>query len=426
MSSLDRVPGVPTRVKGLQWNPRRMPPLPQPRQAEGLAGASLLREGDPAQGYLLWRTLRSVLLWAQAPAAQRAELFAEGAYEARVAEVRRLVEAEEEAEASLLQLSELLRDPVGVRAEAVAAHCAHLAGWARERGWSATALEYTQAAAQACPLDGYFSLQAGQAARDAGDHALAEAWLQRAIVVSRRGRGWETYVQAHLAMGETLLHRGRLPAARRQLQRALHRAARHALRAECGRALHDLFLVETRSGDGEQAREYAAQALGYYGAGHPELSPLAFDVARAWMEAGRFASALPVLRALRGRMPRRFQAPLQGSLARAAGIEGAAADYDEALDHLFRLSVEEVPVGAWLDAARGAASLNRTALARSLAERAREAGRGAGEEREAVEALVARLHGRGAPARDDAGPVGAHERALAAELIASLRVTAAG
>jgi hypothetical protein len=154
--------------------------------------------------------------------------------------------------------------------------------------------------------------------------------------------------------------RGAFPNARKNLQKALRAAERRGLREPQGMAAHDLFTVEAECNNVEDAQEYAGRALRAYGAGHPDLPSLAYDVAFYWTLQGRFADALPVFQAAVPRMPSMHRAYGQAGLARAAGALGDEATYEAAWRVIWSLDNDTAgKADALVEAARGAASLGR-------------------------------------------------------------------
>ncbi|CAN5257026.1 hypothetical protein BH23GEM4_BH23GEM4_04590 [soil metagenome] len=74
---------APERRRERRW--RALPPIPA--GWESLSGLGVLEEVQGELGGLLWRSLRTVLLWSQVPARERAGLFPQGTEEARLADL---------------------------------------------------------------------------------------------------------------------------------------------------------------------------------------------------------------------------------------------------------------------------------------------------------------------------------------------------
>ena len=334
----------------------RVPP-PVVRGPEPLEGMGVLEEVSGEIGGLLWRSLRTVTLWAAVPPADRAELFVRGAEERRLAELL-AIGPEAALEEPLTVLAGVLGRPARVRADLVGVACSRIAHWARARGALATELDFAQAAALACPGDPRLALTVGRAARDRADYARAESWLSRSIALARQIGDWDAYARAYIALGKMFVARGALPNARKHLQKALRAAERRSLREPLGMALHDLFTVEAECQNVEQAQEYAARALRAYGTQHYLLPSLAYDVAFFWVLQGRFADALPVLRAVVPKMAEEHRQQGLGGLARAAGAMGDEPALHAASTEIWNMQDDAAgKADALVELARGAASL---------------------------------------------------------------------
>lgn len=319
----------------------------------------VLEEIRGETGGLLWRSLRTVTLWAAVAPSDRADLFAPGAEEQRLADLL-AISPEPALEEPLALLAGLLGRPEAARADLVALACTRIAQWANVRGARATELEFAQAAAASCPGDPRLALAVGRAARDRAEYPRAETWLHRTIALARQVGDWDSYSRAYIALGKMFVARGAFPNARKNLQKALRAADRRGLREPQGMAAHDLFTVEAECSNVTEAQEYAARALRAYGPSHATVPSLAHDVARFWLENGDFAHALPVLRAAVPRMRTTHQPYGQGGLARAAGSVGDEVTFDAAWRMIWALADEIAgKADALVEAARGAASLGR-------------------------------------------------------------------
>jgi tetratricopeptide (TPR) repeat protein len=330
----------------------------------------VLEEIRGETGGLLWRSLRTVTLWAAVAPSDRADLFAPGAEEQRLADLL-AISPEPALEEPLALLAGLLGRPEAARADLVALACTRIAQWANVRGARATELEFAQAAAASCPGDPRLALAVGRAARDRAEYARAETWLHRTIALARQVGDWDSYSRAYIALGKMFVARGAFPNARKNLQKALRAAERRGLRNPQGMALHDLFTVEAECHNAEVAQEYAGRALRAYGPGHNLLPSLAHDVARFWLENGHFADALPVLRAAVPRMEAVHQPYGQAGLARAAGAIGDEATFEGAWRVIWSLTDNTIgKADGLIGAAYGAASLGRWAQAEQAGEAA--------------------------------------------------------
>jgi tetratricopeptide (TPR) repeat protein len=366
--------------------PRRaLPPLSTIPTTDGrdIAGAVVLHENEGELGYLLWLTLRSVLLWSETPRAERSDLFVEGAGETRRA--RMLAAGVPDVLASpLSRLARLLEVPAQAEPYEVARACERIAGWASDERHVGTALEFVQAAAHSCPADPRLSLMAGRMARELALHACAQAWLHRTILLARPQKDWIHYARAYLSLGALMRQRGAYPAARRFLLRANRHAERRGLREISGMALHDLFVLETEAGREEPAEGYAIAAFEAYGPGHPLLVNLTYDVGFFWLLRGVFGPALALFEALLPRVEPRFRPHIYGGMARAAGAIQDVPAFSAA-----RAALAGVPAGAgvaeaWNDVAQGALSLGRWRDAYNAASRALALASARGEARQCL------------------------------------------
>jgi tetratricopeptide (TPR) repeat protein len=268
-----------------------VPTAPLTRRGSGAEGAEILQEVPGELGVLLWGTLRDVMLYLGAPAAERGGLFPADAGEARRAEIGRCG-ADPALWAPLLVVAEMMEGPGEASRARVAHACRAVARWAEGES-PATRLAFSQAAALARPGDPRLALATARLARDAADHARAETWFRRAVKLAR-GRDWESYGWAFVGLG-VLYHRsGNAPAARAVVGRALRTARRRRMRGLAGAAHHELFVFALQAHRVDEAYAHAEAAIQAYGPAHPRLPALAHDVGCFWSEQGYFARALPV------------------------------------------------------------------------------------------------------------------------------------
>lgn len=321
---------------------------------------------------LVWKSLRSVMLWASASPREHAELFAPGAEQRRITEIM-VTDLDSALVGPLRTFAQILGNPLGVRREAVALACRQVAQWAHTSGYTATTLAFTQAAAMVCPADAELAHEVGRLARANGEMARAESWHRRAIMLGRQTGAWEPYARSYVSLGNIAGHRGNFPQARRCQIKAYRAARRHALGEVMAMALHDLFLIALEFDEAVAAQRYARQAFRAYGPTHNRIPYLAHDLAVLWIREGQFGQAMPVLQAL---LPR-FAAPdeqllVQANIARAAGGLNRVDIFEEswsAADNLMILpQVGSRKAQALLNMARGATGL-------SLWERAERAAR---------------------------------------------------
>jgi tetratricopeptide (TPR) repeat protein len=365
----------PPRKTRRRW---RVPPA-LTHGPEALESAGILDEFPDALGVLFWQTIRDVNLWAAAPEEEREELFSPKAARLRAQQLRS-TRHEPPLATPLATLAQLLDEPARFSADKVSFACEGVAVWAEERGQLATALEFAQGAAVASPRDAAFSLDVAKIARSRAEHARAETWFRRTIGLARQSGDWVSYAQAFLGLGVLYIRRGNFPQARRFLIRSLRAAKRHSLRDVQGSAYHDLFVVATETGRAEEAEHYARLAVQTYEKRNPYLPMLAHDVAYFWMTQGRFARALPVLRALEPhfRKPAMRLIVLSG-IARAAGALRDRDAFEQAWEAARPLAdtpeTEDRAASSLMELARGAASIGEWKRAEEAAGQAVERAR---------------------------------------------------
>lgn len=304
------------KAKKRRW--RIPPPLLKDRDAPGPEGLYVLEDFPDERGMVLWKSLRSTLLWADVESGNRKELFPKELAATRTKEVEsRIPKGQADLRRDLLALVTVLKDPSGAKADPIGAACHRIGEWAAEQGATQSAIEFYQAASLACPDDSDYALAVATAAREAGQFARAEAWYHRAIGLSRQGDDWDTYIRAYMAHGRMLAERGALPAAERSFVKAQRRASRQGLREEEAVAYHELFRLALENGDFDDAIYRADRAARAYGPRHPDLPALARDVAVAWMERGEPGRAVPVLKAALEKVAAEDRPALVSALARA-------------------------------------------------------------------------------------------------------------
>jgi tetratricopeptide (TPR) repeat protein len=304
-----------------------VPTVPLTRRGSGAEGAEILQEIPGELGVLLWATLRDVMLYLGAPAAERGGLFPADAGEGRRAEIRGCG-ADPALWAPLLVVAEMMDAPEEASRARVAHACRAVARWAEGEA-PATRLAFSQAAALARPGDPRLALATARLARDAADHARAETWFRRAVKLAR-GKDWESYGWAFVGLG-VLYHRsGNYPAARAVVGRALRTARRRRMRGLAGAAHHELFVFALDAHRVDEAYAHAGSAVQAYGPAHPRLPALAHDVGCFWSQQGYFARALPVFeQVLPCFSDPTAQALVVANAARAAAGAGDRERYEE-------------------------------------------------------------------------------------------------
>ncbi len=365
-----------TRVDESRRRWRIPPPLLRDAGDPGPEGLQILEELPTEMGGLLWKSLRSVVLWAQVPPSDRSDLFDPEAGERRRAEILLAVpEGEEELAGLLEDLSMVLFHPVHADPPTIGIACMRVATWAEGKGHRRTGLEFLQAAALSCPADPRFALAIVRSARDLAQYSRAEAWFFRAVGLARQCRDWDSYVRAYLAHGKMMLRKGSFPAARRSVLKALRRSTRQGLAETRAMALHELFVIEDNMGRPEAAQRHALEALEAYGPNHVELPLLVHDLGCFWLQQGRFSDAFQVIQEVVPQIPHHLRAIALGTLARAAGGSGRTPEFENTRRELTHHADGPGVAEAWVEVARGALALGKLDEARSAVHRAEQLAR---------------------------------------------------
>ncbi|HEX7239623.1 MAG TPA: hypothetical protein VF263_05130 [Longimicrobiaceae bacterium] len=336
-------------------------------------------------GQLLWESYRNVGDWALRPRHRRgAPMFGSAAAEMRTAQLGRADWVDPELRAALEVIRDMLADPRGAGAHALALACRRVSAWAGAHGKPATQFYFAAAAGLCVPEDARQAYHAGSLARDLAKWDAAEAWLEYAVAAARRRRDRETQTLAVLGIGNMFYRQGLYRRAREAQGAALVLARKHGLGEMQGRALHDLFITCAETQDLRRAEENARLALEAYGSRHPSVPLLAHDVALFWLNNGYPARALNVLTALLPRM----QLPIHrihvlASIGWAAGCCGDRELFERSWAGVWALAdtsdARPRAAPSLLQVAYGAAGLAETTLAGAAARAALDAARKRGE-----------------------------------------------
>ncbi|MEW5927228.1 MAG: tetratricopeptide repeat protein [Gemmatimonadota bacterium] len=419
-------------------------PLLLPAPPEPFSGWTNVAEVPGELGGMLLVLYRSVLLWAETPAAERAALFAGGGAGAPGADAGGTALPAEAAEA-LRDLHAMRAEPGRVRPALVSRACDAVSAWAEAEGHTGTALAWARAAASAYPPNVAAAHRVGIIARRRADYATAEAWLQHAGSMARRNGDWYGCALALNSLGNLHVQRGDFGEARSHLLRALGAARRPRGRVEGGRkrlriregyVLHDLMTVSVYTGDFSGAERYAAEAFERMRPGSKRLPVLAHDVAGLWMERGRFGRALQVFEAVLPLIREPHERLLVCcNLARCAGAEGLPEAHARAAAEVWSLAQHavpgSVPAVVYTNLARGAAGLRKWEEAERMVALAANAAleREEADQRAMLPALLEsiRLHRYADAPADPASPLEERaSRSLAAGLVESLMKMRAG
>ena len=422
MSGSNRIASMPPRSR--RW---RVPP-PLTRGGETLEGAEVLSEFSGETAVLLWKSLRTVTLWASAGSLEQVDLFTPGARHRRLAELI-TAPVDPEIRHPVETIAALLDAPAGVRRESIALACRQLGQWAGTHGGSATEIAFVQAAALACPADADLSLQVARLSQARGEVPRAESWYRRTIMLGRQTGNWTAYSRSFLNLGIAAKRRGNFPLARRFNLKALRSATRHALAELRAMSLHELFIVAMETEDASTAQRYATQAWQAYGPKHAYAHLLAHDLCVLWMREGQFGRAHSVLRTLVPFFNEDERVFPLANLARAAGGMGDHGAFEEAYARALPLLEDDVVrkraavATPYLAIARGATGVAEWERATQMAEHALTVASLAGEHDSVFEAesLLAFARSRRAiessVVREIAEPVGQQAEELAFEMV---------
>lgn len=361
----------------------------------GAEAVCVLSEVPAERAFLLLRTLRLVHAWTRGPEATAA-LFRRDVLDAwEEAVVADPFDGADGLWAPLAVIAGELRRPERADSARIAQACLAASDWALGVHAEQTALLCAEAAALAWPSNARYAWIAGRLARNQSRPREAELWLRRAARVAAWAGDWETQDLALNTLGNLHAHQGAYDRALRYLVRALTLAKRHGLTEREGAVSHDLFVVLMTTGDLPRAEVHALRAYDLYGANHPHLRRLAYDVAHLWAQQGRFGAALPVLSALAPHFPEPdLQLRVQAATARAAGAEGIAPEFAAAWDRVWKLirdheaDVHSTLPSILVDVGRGAASLGEWAKASEALELALESAQEQGVNDAAAQAEV--------------------------------------
>ncbi len=306
--------------------PQRLPP-PLMHGADALEGTAILGDFPDDAGLLFWKTVRTVRLWAELPAAERAHAFQEESHSRRKVWIG---DAPAEVRDALAMAAAVLQPRA--RSTKVARGCREMANWAVSQRALATAIEFMQAAAVATPGDAEAAHEVARLARAAGDHTRAETWYRQAISRARRGATWYEFARSYIGLGSTYTARDNFPAARKSLIRGLRAARRFSMRGLAATAYHELMLLAIHSGRAEDVARMGRSALQAYGRTNQRAATLASDYASYLLDAGHADEALRILLAV----PPGLGTPAErlaraAATAEAATLLGRSELYDRAL-----------------------------------------------------------------------------------------------
>jgi tetratricopeptide (TPR) repeat protein len=368
--------------------------------------AALVRENHRGLGVLYRELVRDVLVWADAGPAALAHVASPAALRLRQEQLAAIA-ADDPLRSALELLARLTDSPAAIRAAEVANACEAVSTRCDSDGAPAAALAFAVAFAAAEPSSAPAAVHAGRMARRHARYGIAETWLRHAVRLASRSGDHRAFALGYVALGNMHLQRGDLPAARRELRRAVRAAARNDLPSIEAAAWHDLVLTASQGEGAEACLRYARRAFELYGPHHPRLSSLAHDLAYLWLQRGKPNDAFPVFEAvLEIPLTREDRVAVLGNMARCAGEIGDEARFRAARAEIqagvvsagARLHVAE----ALVEVARGAAALGWVEDAASAAQSGLEIATDRQESRivAEAEAFLTGVHGVGTMRRE--------------------------
>lgn len=269
----------------------------------------------------LWKTVRTVQLWAALSPNERSQAFDAAAYSRRLERVTE-DDVPEAIRPALAKAAGVLQPRA--RQASIAGVCRTLAEWSVEQGKLGSAIEFIQAAAMTAPVDAELAHEAARIARTDAQYLRAESWYRESISRARRTRDWHEFARSYIGMGIVFMLRGSFPQARKSLIRGLRAAKRFSLRPLVAAAYHELTALAIQAEREADVARYAQLAVEAYGPAHPRLPALVVDYGVFLMSGGYFAEALRILQTV----PADFGRPIDRLLIAAAKVRTAGAVAD--------------------------------------------------------------------------------------------------
>jgi tetratricopeptide (TPR) repeat protein len=349
----------------------------------GLPGQEVLQENPDDLGLLLWQCLRDVQLWAATAPEGRLALFSPLSARRRAA-LGDTLDLDPGIAVAAGYFTDLVDAPARAAPALVQAACAAVAEWAEARGNAGTAVQFAVAGAEADPTSGSAALLAGSLARRCGRRALAEAWLLRALALSRRGCAWGAYSNACLELGRLWRAAGSPERARRMLTVAARAARRYAVPDVRGPAALELFRLAAARGDDREAERHQRAALRAIRPRHPAGGAARNEIAGYWLELRRPDLALPLLREIpRGGRTAAERIRTLTLVARAVASlgdrESARSAWDDAIELVMADGETPATARRLVELARAVAGVLAPTTIREAAWRAAHAARSHGQ-----------------------------------------------
>lgn len=309
----------------------------------------ILTEATPAVALELWMSARRVRFWSEALPERRRSLVTVHPRDWIRARQQEAQAAVPEIAPALRLLAQLPFSPhEGV--DRVGQACQQIAGWATERGYVETAIQFAEAAA----LTGGTAEQtllAGRLTRNAGDFGRAELWFQRGIAAARAQGDEVAFIRGHLGYGILCMTVGRDACARKHLKTASVYAMQDGYEWLAAEAQHDLFHFMAVRGNLPAAELHARRALRWYPKHHVRFPFFAVDVGFLLVCMGHYRLAATLLRQAIRVMEKPGNTVLGTSLlARAHAGAGQSREFQRTarrLEALLAVHPEFEPAARW-------------------------------------------------------------------------------
>jgi tetratricopeptide (TPR) repeat protein len=292
--------------------PRRSPVPDAPSYSR--RELEVLEEVEGPLGFVLWRVISDVLVWARASASERGGLFGGG----RAPLPEEGIAAAGDAADDLRSLASL---DAGADPARVAAACIRVAEWAEKSELKGAALQFAELSAWAAPETSAYAWAAGRLCRRSGEFERAKLWLRRALRLARVKGNEIDFANAHRGLGFVFVEEGDILAAEPHFWKSVRAALRAGRNSLAGAGYHDLLLAAVHLDRRSEAFDFARKATNLYKIGHPRFPILAHDIGYFWCRCGYYSSALPVFEEVLPLVERlRERILVQASLARSAAV----------------------------------------------------------------------------------------------------------
>ncbi|HEU0053364.1 MAG TPA: hypothetical protein VFQ39_09315 [Longimicrobium sp.] len=275
-------------------------------------------------GEVFWRSVRNVLLSADAPEEARSRLFHPVNDGVRDRYAGAILSAPDLA--STLRVLASVQEGGAVSEALVARACHHVYAWADARAFPATATLFAEAAAYVSRDDPTLAIDAGWSCRRSGGMEMLDrsgVWYQRAFRLAVRARDRKEVIRALNGYGALMQDLGRYEEAHASYTQAARRARRNRRYRQLAVSHHYLLGLAVEVGSVEDAAEHARRALDMYPRHDERLPYLAHDLAFLLIQKCYYRPALRLLERAAQRMERPYELGLLfGTTARAAAGSG--------------------------------------------------------------------------------------------------------